>query len=100
MALRAGGEARRCLRGDVESEFALADMRVDRDDPPLHAIASRGELRQRDAQHLAVGGVDLRLPGAAYSLSGAVEHTDLAERRLDSLREPQRQLARRLADDA
>ena len=46
-ASRAAERSRGRLRGDIESEFALADVRVDRDDPPLHAIAPGGELRQR-----------------------------------------------------
>jgi len=61
-------------------------MRVDRDDPPLHAIASGSELRQRDAHDPAAGGVDLRLPGA-HSIWELVHHitawVDIARQRVE-----------------
>src|SRR5205823_14430088 len=74
---------------DAERERAFGDMRIDRQHPPRHAVASRADLAQWH-QHDAAADAGL---ACVDPLPGSVGDRGTAECRLEGFREPQRHLA-------
>ena len=86
------------LRCDhIKREVTLADMRVDGEHAPFHAVCARCKRRQRHLEQLGIGAVDLRI-AVVDLFAVAVEHLDLAESGLESFCKPELELRRRCAN--